>query len=66
MGGPPECSHRATTNAIVTCLDAVMVATAMVQLQCQQDGYKEGVEGVFDERGQNIDDTANISIAANL
>ena len=35
----------ATTNAIVTRLDAAMVATAMTRLQRQWDGQREGVKG---------------------
>jgi hypothetical protein len=56
----------ATTNAIVTRLDAAMVATAMTRLQRQWDGQGEGVKGVFSERGSNINDTADRIIAANF
>jgi hypothetical protein len=56
----------ATTNAIVTRLDAAMVATAMAWLQWQWNGQGKGVKGVFSEREPNINDKVNIMIAANF
>jgi hypothetical protein len=56
----------ATTNTIVTRLDAAMVATAMTWLQWQWDGQGEGMKGVFSERGPNINDTVDRIIAANF
>ena len=55
-----------TTNTFITHLDATLVATTMAQLQCQWDRKGEGMNGVFSEKETNIDDTANILIAANF